>query len=44
MQFNTIRWQRLIRRPVLSPRVKVALISVSMVAVTLAGSAAQRWN
>ena len=40
--FFQIRWNRL-RRPVLSPRVKVALMSVSMLTVTLAGSAAQRW-
>lgn len=38
-----IRWGRT-RRPVLSPRVKVALMSASMVVAALAGSAAHRWN
>jgi hypothetical protein len=42
MQFQ-IRWQR-IGRPVLSPRVRVALMGLSMLVVALAGSAAQRWN
>ncbi len=38
-----IRWGG-IRRPILSPRVQVALMSLSMVVVTVAGSASKRWS
>jgi hypothetical protein len=44
VQFFTIRWQRLVRRPRLSPRVKVALMGFSLAVAALAGSAAQRWG
>lgn len=44
MRFFTIRWQRLVRRPSLSPRVKVALVGFSLAVAALAGSAAQRWG
>ena len=39
MVYN-IRW----RFPEVSPRVKVALMTFGMFAVTIAGSAAQRWH
>ncbi len=41
MQFH-IRWKR-IRRPILSPRVQLALMSLSMLAAAIAGAAAKRW-